>query len=109
MTIDKLSLNDALRYFFCGAAFMLAFAKGYGCKRSNLETLSPASVAGIALVALTIGAVTYSFYRALIYVYLNRLAELLSPKIAACNKSKISFWLPTNVPNAEFAADKWRW
>lgn len=109
MGIDKFSLNDALRYFFCGVTFMLSFARGYGWNLSNLGALSTASVTGISLVALTTGAVTYSVYRALIYVYLSRIAQRVSKFVAAWDKWKISFILPTNVPDAEFNLDQWRW
>jgi len=88
---------------------MLAFARGADWDASDFKTLTGASVAGIGLIALTSGAIIYSIYRALIYVYTSRIAGCLSSMTTSWNERKISYWLPTHVPSAEFDEDIWRW
>lgn len=109
MIPDKLSVNDALRYFFCGAIFILAFAFGYNCNFSELKTLITSLGVEIGLVALLAGVIIYTIYRALFFVWIYRITELITSRCWPLSWSWLKLLLPWLLLPSEFKQIKWLW
>ncbi len=108
---DGLSLDEFLRYGFCGMSLLASAHFAQNSSPAFLLVLSSAErVAVITALAFACGAMFYSAYRACIYPVLGRAALFWvigrkEPKIIW----RFRHVLPTQVPRTELARDRFRW
>lgn len=113
MNIDRLGINNVLRYFFSGAIFLAAAGYGFGIAelKSKIEEVSGGVAALLSLLALLIGATIYVVYRAVLYTILSRVSAWLAVNWVSGWSDKTMRRCPVAlaVPENEFKIDTWRW
>jgi hypothetical protein len=107
--IEKLGLNQALRYFFSGTILLLSagYSYGFSWREDQLKKVSD-TIGLAAALALTAGAVVYVLYRALLYNLLSRLSYWIAEKVDVWPDRRMK-WLPFCIPENEYVTDCWRW
>lgn len=130
MNVNSISLNQSLRYFFCGLAFILSLLCAAKTPIQYLVEVSGTFVAGTTLICLFIGSAFYAIYRSTLYVWINRIIECLiciripkATSIIGCKRNSrerfciclkrtcnfLKLLLPFYSSKTERNQDKWRW
>lgn len=111
MNPERFGLHEILRYFFSGSVAFVGFVWTIGIGTVPAIPGGVTSTSGIAMLTLlasTSGAILYSSYRALLYVFVGRIAFGFALLVRLLPEW-IKYVLPCTTPACELKRDKWRW